>query len=149
MEQSIRMLAILRYALLGSILLYIAVGETLGRMVAPNMMVFYALTFAAITTVGAMLVIRKTMVAPAEAVLRLQPDDAASTIRWRTGCIVTYALSEAVAIVWPAVANHRIRLVASGSILHCGNSAAVILLAAFADFGTRLSKDLTKDSHVH
>jgi len=92
------MLAILRYALLGSILLYIAVGETLGRMVAPNMMVFYALTFAAITTVGAMLVIRKTMVAPAEAVLRLQPDDAASTIRWRTGCIVTYALSEAVAL---------------------------------------------------
>jgi hypothetical protein len=98
MEQSIRMLAILRYALLGSILLYIAVGETLGRMVAPKMMVFYALTFAAITTVGAMLVIRKTMVAPAEAVLRLQPDDAASTIRWRTGCIVTYALSEAVAL---------------------------------------------------
>jgi hypothetical protein len=38
------------------------------------------------------------MVAPAEAVLRLQPDDAASTIRWRTGCIVTYALSEAVAL---------------------------------------------------
>ena len=98
MEQSIRMLAILRYVLLGSILLYIAVGETLGRMVAPNMMVFYALTFAAITTVGAMLVIRKTIVAPAEAVLRLQPDDAASTIRWRTGCIVTYALSEAVAL---------------------------------------------------
>jgi hypothetical protein len=98
MEQSIRMLSIFRYALLGSILLYIAVGETLGRMVAPNMMVFYALTFAAITTVGAMLVIRKTMVAPAEAVLRLQPDDAASTIRWRTGCIVTYALSEAVAL---------------------------------------------------
>jgi hypothetical protein len=98
MEQSIRMLSILRYALLGSILIYIAVGETLARVAAPNMMLFYALTFAAITTVGAMLVIRRTMVAPAEAALRLRPDDAASTIRWRTGCIVTYAMSEAVAL---------------------------------------------------
>jgi hypothetical protein len=98
MEQSIRLLSILRYAFLGSIFLYIAVGETLNRVTTPNLILFYALTFAAITAVGAILVIRRTMVVPSETALRIRTDDAVSVNRWRTGCIVTYAMSEAVAL---------------------------------------------------
>jgi hypothetical protein len=62
------------------------------------MMLFYALTLAAITTVGVMLAIRRTMVVPSEMALRVRHDDAASVNRWRTGCIVTYAMSEVVAL---------------------------------------------------
>jgi FtsH-binding integral membrane protein len=98
MKQSARLLRVIQYALLGSVLLYVFVGEEVTRAAIANPMLFYALSFASVTTVGVMLVMRRTLVLPSESALRSRPDDTASLNRWRTGYIITYALSEALAL---------------------------------------------------
>jgi hypothetical protein len=47
---------------------------------------------------GAILVVRKTMVLQSEAELRGKPGDAAILLRWKNGYIVTYVLCEALGL---------------------------------------------------
>jgi hypothetical protein len=97
MGASVKLLQIVRFALLGSIVLYMIVMERVAHASAPPAPVFfYAITFAAIMTVGMIFVLRRILIAPVEAEAGgLSP---ASLVRWRAGYIVTYALSEAVAL---------------------------------------------------
>ena len=98
MEESARLLRVIQFAMLASIVLNVVIGELVGRTLLANPMVFYALSFAAVTAVGVLLVMRRTLVLPSESALRSRPDDTASLNRWRAGYIITYGLSEAVAL---------------------------------------------------
>ena len=81
-----------------SIAAYVFVGESVGRVLAPNPTLFYALSFLSISTVGSILVVRRTLVFQSETLLREDPDDLVTLARWRAGYIVTYALCEVLAL---------------------------------------------------
>ena len=89
---------LIQIALLVSVVLYVAVGELIGRTAAANDVLFYTLSLASISTLGAALVVRRTLVLPAEALLREKPTDPLVQARWRTAYIFLYALCEALAL---------------------------------------------------
>lgn len=98
MESALRLVRLVQIAMLVSIAMYVLVGEMVGRSVAPNSTMFYALSFVSISTVGAIVVVRRTLVLPSEVLLREKPEDSVLLTRWKTGYIVTYALCEALAL---------------------------------------------------
>ena len=59
---------------------------------------FYAITVMAVAMIGAIFVTRRILVTRSENTLAASPEDLAALIRWRLGYIVTFALSEAVAL---------------------------------------------------
>jgi hypothetical protein len=59
---------------------------------------FYVLSLVTVTIVGVILVVRRTLVLQSATALAARPNDAATLGRWRAGHIMTYALSEAIAI---------------------------------------------------
>ncbi len=84
--------------MLVSIGIYVVVGEVASRQLTTDVKALYAISFASISLVGAILVVRKTLVLQSEAELRQKPGDPVTIARWRTGYIVTYALCEALAL---------------------------------------------------
>ena len=100
MDAALRTLRAVRIALLVSIVLYAFVGEQIARPATrpPNPLLFYVLTFVAVTTVGMVFFMRRLFVFPAQADLATQPGNGAALNRWRSGYVLTYALSEAVAL---------------------------------------------------
>jgi hypothetical protein len=100
MEPTRNAVQIARIALLVSISLYVFVGEraTPGTAAMPNRNFYFVLTLVALTTVGMAFAVWRLFVLRSEALLAAQPDDAAALGRWRSGFIMTYALSEAVAL---------------------------------------------------
>lgn len=89
---------LVQIAMLVSIVLYVTVAELIGRVAATNNALFYTLSLASMSTLGAALVVRRTLVLPAEALLREKPTDQLAQARWRTAYIVLYALCEALAL---------------------------------------------------
>jgi len=89
---------LVQIAMLVSIVLYVAVGELVGRAAAANNALFYTMSLASISTLGAAFVVRRTLVLPAEALLREKPTDPLMQARWKTGYIFLYALCEALAL---------------------------------------------------
>ena len=89
---------LVQIVLLVSIVLYVVVGELVGRTVASNNSLFYTLSLASISTLGAAFVVRRTLVLPVEALLREKPSDPLLQARWKTGYIFLYALCEAMAL---------------------------------------------------
>jgi F0F1-type ATP synthase membrane subunit c/vacuolar-type H+-ATPase subunit K len=99
MESAIKVVRAIQIAMLVSVLLYVIVGERVGTVPQLNHPVlFYVLSLVTITIVGVILVVRRTLVLQSAAALAARPNDAATLGRWRTGHIMTFALSEAVAI---------------------------------------------------
>jgi hypothetical protein len=99
MDSTIRLLRIIQIALLVSMVLYVFLGESLGPGPKPtNPAVYYVFSLAAITTVGIILVVRRTFVMPSGAILRTRSDDLATLNRWRVGHIATAALCESLAL---------------------------------------------------
>jgi hypothetical protein len=96
LSSAIRLVRQIQIAMLGSIALYAVAGERLVRSMAhgPANTLFHALSFISISLVGATVVVRRTLVLPSEALLKLRPDDALAVARWRTGYIFLYALCE-------------------------------------------------------
>jgi hypothetical protein len=90
----------LRVAFLVSIALSLLVAERVAQRVAlaPNRNVYFILTLVALTTVGMIFAVWRLFVLRSEATLATQPEDTAALNRWRSGYIITYALSEAVAL---------------------------------------------------
>lgn len=98
MEATVRMLRLLQIAMLVSIGLYVFIGERVALPpTIPNPAVFYVMSLVAITVIGIILVVRRTLVLQSEAALRTRSLDTATLNRWRAGYITTYALSEALA----------------------------------------------------
>ncbi len=98
MGAALRTVRLIQIAMLVSIGMYVVVGEVAGRHLNTDATVLYAISFASISVVGAILVVRKTLVLQSEAELREKPGDPATLSRWKTGYIVTYSLCEALAV---------------------------------------------------
>ncbi len=100
MDVAVRVLRILQFALLASIVLYVGLAAILstppGRPPAPILLI--ALTFLAVMNVLVIMVMRRVFVSKAEEILRTNPEDAGALMRWRSGYIVTYAIAESVAL---------------------------------------------------
>lgn len=100
MDAAVRIVQLIRIALMVSIVLYALVGEIAGRnsMPAPDNNIYFAVTLVAVIAVATIVVMRRLLVLRAEGELAKDPEDRAALSRWRTGYIVTYMLSEAVAL---------------------------------------------------
>jgi F0F1-type ATP synthase membrane subunit c/vacuolar-type H+-ATPase subunit K len=99
MIRALKTLRAVQWALLASILLYGIVGELAGpvaRAVDPALS--YLFSTLAVAIVGAIFVVRRTLVLRAAESLATQPEDNLSLNHWRTGYIATYALCEALAL---------------------------------------------------
>ena len=90
----------IRIAMLVSIAVYVFIGKIMAPAMAPapNRNLYFALTLVAITTVGMIFAVRRLFVVRSEATLAAQPEDTAALNRWRSGYIIMFALSEAVAL---------------------------------------------------
>ena len=99
MESAIKIVRAIQIAMLLSVALFVVAGEFVGsipKLSDPTL--FYALSLATITIVGVILVVRRTLVLQSAAALATRPNDAATLNRWRAGYVMTYALSEAIAM---------------------------------------------------
>jgi membrane associated rhomboid family serine protease len=99
MNQALKTLRAVQWSLLGSMVLYVALGvivRPLLRSIDPSLS--YLFTTLAVAIVGVIFVIRRTLVFRAEASLATQPEDPLSLSHWKTGYIATYALCEALAL---------------------------------------------------
>ncbi|HMK21117.1 MAG TPA: hypothetical protein VK466_02215, partial [Terriglobales bacterium] len=99
MEPAIKVIRAIQIAMLVSVALFVVVGEVVGSIPRlNNPKLFYALSLATITIVGVILVVRRTLVLQSAAALAARPNDAATLNRWRAGYVMTYALSESIAL---------------------------------------------------
>ena len=98
MGPSVRLVRLIQIAMLVSIALFAAVGEFVGGSSAANSTLFYALSLVSISMLGVALVVRRTLVAPCEALLREKSNDAQLLARWKAGYLFLYALCEVLAV---------------------------------------------------
>jgi hypothetical protein len=86
--------------MLASIALYAVAGETLGPAPAraPAHALFNVLSLVSVILVGAMVVLRRTLLLPAEVALQESSDDPATVGRWRTGYLFLYALCDVLGL---------------------------------------------------
>jgi hypothetical protein len=98
-EPAIKVVRAIQIAMLVSVALFVVVGEVVGSIPKlNNPTLFYALSLATITIVGVILVVRRTLVLQSAAALAARPNDVATLGRWRAGYMMTYALSESIAL---------------------------------------------------
>lgn len=99
MATAYRTVRLIQISMLASIVLYVVVAEKIPHPhIVPNATMFYAISFVSISIVGAILVVRRTLVLPSEVLLQQKPENSVSLARWKSGYIVTYALCEALAL---------------------------------------------------
>ena len=98
MRSALRTIRLIQIAMMACIGVYVIVGETVHTHVSGVPTLLYALSVASISVVGALFVVRRTMVLQSEIQLRNRPDDAVIVSRWRAGYVVTFALSELLAL---------------------------------------------------
>jgi hypothetical protein len=100
MLRALRMLRFVQWAMLATILLYLALGELVRPIVRPiNPSARYTFTTLAVALIGVIFVVRRTLVARPATTLANHPDDVVSLNHWRTGYIATYVLCEALALL--------------------------------------------------
>ena len=99
MESSLKLLRTVQVAMLISIGLYAFIAQGYGPAPREVSLAFiYTMAALAIFVIGPILVVRGIIVKPAERALQENPENAVALNRWRAGYIVTFALSEAVAL---------------------------------------------------
>ena len=99
MDGSIKLLRVVQVGMSGAIAVFIVVGEAIGSVShVSNMTMFYVLSMVTVTIVGVILVVRRTLITQSANTLASHPSDAATLGRWRIGYVMTYALSEAIAL---------------------------------------------------
>jgi hypothetical protein len=99
MENAIKIVRLIQIAMLLSVGIFVVAGEMVGSIPKlNNPTLFYALSLATITIVGVILVVRRTLVLQSAVTLATRPNDVATLNRWRAGYVMTYALSEAIAM---------------------------------------------------
>jgi hypothetical protein len=89
---------LVQIAMVGSMAMFIVVGELVHGSISPSSTLFYALSLASISVLGAVFVFRRTLVSPCERALREKPDDAVLLARWKAGYILLYGLCETLAL---------------------------------------------------
>jgi hypothetical protein len=98
MTAALKTVRIIQIGMLVSVLLCAAIGEFANSHIIADATLIRVISFASISVVGAILVVRKTLVLQSEEMLRDRPGDTVILGRWRSGYIVTYALCEALAL---------------------------------------------------
>lgn len=99
MDASLKQLRIMQVAMLGAVSLCVIVGEVVPHSIRPmNPILFQALAFVATSTVFVLFFLRRLTVRRAEPALAGPSVDNTVLARWRTGVILTLALSEAIAL---------------------------------------------------
>lgn len=99
MNQALKTLRAVQWALLGSIVVYAGLGFVIKPVqsgIDPT--IRYLFTTLGVAVVGIIFVVRRTLVFRAEVSLARDPDETVSLNHWRTGYIATYALCEALAL---------------------------------------------------
>ena len=98
--RTLKLLRAVHLAMLGGIVLYGVVGEVAApHATAVDLGLSYFFRTLAIAIVGAVFVVRRTLVLRSAQSLAEHPDDTVSLNHWKTGCIVTYSLCEALALL--------------------------------------------------
>lgn len=98
MTAALKVLRAVQWAMLGSIVLYAALGEFLQPARIADPAVSYLFTTLGVAIVGVIFVVRRTLVFRAAESLATQPQDTLSLSHWKTGYIATYALCEMLAL---------------------------------------------------
>lgn len=99
MLRALKTVRTVQWMMLASIVLYVIVAEVVApsmRPVKPSL--GYLFATIAVTIVGLIFVVRRTLVLRAEESLATRPDDSLSLSHWRTGHIMTYVLCEILAL---------------------------------------------------
>ena len=99
MTTALKTLRMVQWAMLASIVLYAIVGQAVGP--APrgvDAALSYLFATLSVAIVGAIFVVRRTLVLRAGESLAAHPEDELSLDHWRTGYIATYCLCEALAL---------------------------------------------------
>jgi hypothetical protein len=98
-ENAIKIVRVIQIVMLLSVAMFVLAGEMVGSIPRlSNPTLFYALSLATITIVGVILVVRRTLVLQSAVTLAARPNDVATLNRWRAGYVMTYVLSEAIAM---------------------------------------------------
>jgi hypothetical protein len=97
-QASRRLIQIVRFFLLGSIVVYAGLAWRLPSNVDPNPLIFRVITMLSVSMVIIVFAIRRVRVLPVEQLLANQPADGKLLMRWRQGHLLTYVLSEAIAL---------------------------------------------------
>ncbi|HSA92892.1 MAG TPA: hypothetical protein VLE48_07765 [Terriglobales bacterium] len=99
LEAAVRVTRTVHLTLLATIPLYFGLGEMLARVSSGDLRpVRQLLTVFAVVVFGALVVVRKRMLAPAMDLLRRNPDDTAALGRWRAANLISLALCESLAL---------------------------------------------------
>lgn len=98
MQSAARLLQMVRIAMLLSVVAYVAITVVLPSHANSDPVIFHAFTVMSITLVAIIFIVRRSFLAPAEAALAVQPDDARALARWRSYNLLQWGLSEAVAL---------------------------------------------------
>jgi hypothetical protein len=98
MDASIKLLQVVRLAMLVSVVVYVLTMRLLPSGTPAQPPIFYVMALLAIMCVAALLTLRRIFVQRAETRLATQPEDRRALAQWRTGYLVTYCLSEAIAL---------------------------------------------------
>lgn len=99
MKGTLRMLRVVQWAMLGSIVLSALLGEVVGsgaRTVDPSLS--YVFSTAAVAVVGVIFVVRRTLVIRSANGLAAHPDDPITLRHWKSGYLATYTLCECLAL---------------------------------------------------
>jgi hypothetical protein len=99
MASAVRPVRLIQVAMLVSILLYAVIGELVGRKQSPENTFFYAFPLVAIIIVGAIIVVRRTLIMQSEDQLRQRPNDKVTLLRWRTGYLVMYVMCDILGLL--------------------------------------------------
>ena len=100
MIRALKTLRAVQWSLLASTVLCAALAEVFGRgRQTPDPSLTYLFAMLGVAFVGAIFVVRRTLVLGAAESLANHPDDLVSLSHWRTGYLATYVLCEALALL--------------------------------------------------
>jgi hypothetical protein len=97
-ETSLRQLRIVHAAMLVSIVLYAFISSHAPARPAPASVVLYLIAGICVAEFGVILVLRNKLLGSAGPISSSAPDEKIVVARWRTACIVTWAMCEAIGL---------------------------------------------------
>jgi len=103
MESALRVVRLLRGCMLGMVVLFVYMGERISRQAhhAPPQTVALiqgVLVVVCMGLIAFMLFIRSRMLQSSESAFRHDPNDAAAVQRWRAAHLLSYGISEGIAL---------------------------------------------------
>ena len=98
MEAARRLMQIIRFAMLSSLIVLFYISRAIPSRVTLNPTILVVLAIVALVDVVVLLAIRRAYVTRSAMILASDPENPAAIARWKSGQLITYALGEAVAL---------------------------------------------------